>query len=76
MALALKEEKIQGADVNPPYSPKTDPSEISQHPDDPQTQGEEESVVLNHCYKDCSFITATNEKYKWRSKNKISNQQG
>lgn len=74
--LALEEGKIQGADVNPPYGPRANPCEISQNPDDPQTQEEEESVVLNHGYKVCSIIRATNEKYKWRSKNKISNGKG
>lgn len=43
--LAVEEGKVQGADLNPTYSPGTDPREMSQQPDDPQTQEEEESTV-------------------------------
>lgn len=40
--------KIQGAELNPTYSSEANPGEISQHPDDdPQTQEEEEIIVLN-----------------------------
>lgn len=46
--LALEEGEIQGADLNPTSNLGASPSEISQYPEDPQTQEEEESVVLNH----------------------------